>query len=98
MPTIIDAWYIVPKRPRIAGGETSATYIGDSSEPPPTASPARNRDVTRAVKFGDKAVAIDVPANSSAISSSPRRSVSLPATMHPSAQPNNRELNAQPSP
>lgn len=53
---MIDIWYIVPRRPRMAAGETSATYMGDSNETPPTASPAKKRAITKAVKVGAQAV------------------------------------------
>src|SRR3954465_7952925 len=99
---MIDIWYIVPRRPRMEAGATSATYMGDSSETPPTASPASNRAITNALKLGAKAVSTDVQANNTEINRSsflrPHRSDSLPAITHPNAQPNRRELNAQPSP
>ena len=89
-------------RPRMVGGETSDTYIGDSSETPPTASPPRNRARIKLKKPPDPAVAIEVAANSSATIISgflrPKRLVYFPAINAPSTQPKSSELNAQPSP
>ena len=51
MPETIDIWYIAPRRPRMEGGETSETYMGESSETAPTASPPRNRAATKVVKL-----------------------------------------------
>src|ERR1700761_5344692 len=53
-------------RPRMGAGETSATYIGESKETPPTASPPRNRATTNPAKLGASAVATEVTAKSSA--------------------------------
>ena len=87
-------------RPRIEGGETSDTYMGESSETPPTAMPPRNRAQMKSVKLGAAAVATEVSANSTATHTSmrlrPRRSVSRPAASAPSTQPNRSELNAHP--
>src|ERR1039458_5633765 len=89
-------------RPRMVGGDTSDTYIGDSSETPPTASPPRKRATIKLKKLPDKAVAIDVAANSSATSINgflrPKRLVYFPAINDPSTQPKSRELNAHPNP
>ena len=51
-------------RPRMEGGETSDTYMGESSETPPTAMPPRNRAQMKSVKLGASAVATEVSANS----------------------------------
>src|ERR1035441_2878899 len=86
----------------MVGGDTSDTYMGESSETPPTASPPRKRATIKLKKLPDPAVAIDVAANSSATSISgflrPKRLVYLPAINDPSTQPNSNELNAQPRP
>jgi hypothetical protein len=53
-------------RPRSEGGETSATYMGERMDAPPTASPPMKRASTNAVKFGAAPVAMEVAANSAA--------------------------------
>ena len=53
-------------RPRREGGETSATYIGDRMEAPPTASPPRKRARMKTVKLGAIPVATEVTAKSTA--------------------------------
>src|SRR5208337_1955549 len=89
-------------RPRMVGGETSETYIGDNNETPPTASPPRKRARIKLKKLPAPAVAIDVAANSKATSIigflRPKRLVYFPAINDPSTQPKSKELNAHPSP
>ena len=100
MPAVIDSWYVAPMRPRTAGGETSATYMGERMETPPTASPPINLPTRKTAKFGAVPVAMEVTTNKAATHSSircrPYKSVSLPAMIEPRAQPNNSELKAQP--
>ena len=64
MPTTMDNWYSVPMRPRSEGGETSATYIGERMDAPPTASPPMKRASTKVVKLGAIPVAMEVAENS----------------------------------
>src|ERR1035437_9158816 len=87
-------------RPRRLAGAISATYIGETIDAPPTASPPRNRARINQEKLGDSPVATVVSAKSPATASKtrrrPTRSVSRPAITEPRMQPNSRELNAQP--
>jgi len=87
-------------RPRSEGGETSATYIGDRMDAPPTASPPMKRASTKVAKLGAMPVAMEVAENSTATHNRmlrrPYRFVSRPATVEPITQPNSSELNAQP--
>ena len=53
-------------RPRSEGGETSATYMGERMDAPPTASPPMKRASMKAVKLGRSPVAMEVTANSAA--------------------------------
>src|SRR5882757_5427704 len=89
-------------RPRIDGGETSATYMGERREAPPTANPPRKRALTNKGKVGARAVAIEVAAKRIATQTKillrPYRSVNRPARKAPKTQPNRRELNANPKP
>ena len=72
-------------RPRSDGGETSATYMGERMDAPPTASPPMKRASTKAVKLGAAPVAMEVAENSAATHSRmlrrPYRLVSRPATV-----------------
>ena len=100
MPTTMDNWYSVPMRPRSEGGETSATYMGERMDAPPTASPPMKRASTKVVKLGATPVAMEVAENSTATHNRmlrrPYRLVSRPATVEPITQPNRSELKAQP--
>src|ERR1039458_6149460 len=88
-------------RPRSEGGETSATYMGDRMEAPPTASPPMKRARTKVVKSGAAPVEMEVAANSTATHNRmlrrPYRFVSRPATVEPITQPNRSELKAHPT-
>lgn len=87
-------------RPLSEGGETSATYIGERMDAPPTASPPANRAMTNNAKLGARPVASDVIANSTAtmrrIFFRPYELVSRPAMPDPNTHPNRSELKAQP--
>src|ERR1017187_4685165 len=100
IPVMIDNWYSVPMRPRIEGGETSATYIGERIDAPPTASPPAKRARMKSVKLGAMPVATDVTAKNSATHSRilrrPYESVNRPAAREPRTHPNSSELKAQP--
>src|SRR3954469_2391056 len=102
IPETIDIWYIAPRRPRMEGGDTSDTYMGESSDTAPTASPPRKRATTKDVKLPAAAVAAEVRAKRTATRMSnrrrPKRSVSRPAMSEPTTHPKRSELNAQPRP
>ncbi len=87
-------------RPRNEGGETSATYMGERMDAPPTASPPMKRASTKVVKLGATLVPIEMTKNSAAthnrIFCRPYRFVSRPATVAPITQPKRSELKAQP--
>src|SRR3954449_11441442 len=93
---------MAPRRPRMEGGDTSETYMGESRDTAPTASPPQKRAITNDVKLPAAAVPMEVRAKRTATRMSnrlrPYRSVSLPAMNDPRTQPKSSELNAQPSP
>ncbi len=91
---------LLPIRPRMEGGETSATYMGERIDAPPTASPPAKRARMKSVKLDAVAVATEVRAKNSATHSRilrrPYLSVKRPAANAPTTHPNSNELKAQP--
>src|SRR5947209_82176 len=87
-------------RPLRVGGETSATYMGERMDAPPTARPPANRASTKRVKVGAKPVASEVTAKRTATMRRmflrPKESVNRPAIPEPKTQPKSSELKAQP--
>src|ERR1035437_7040966 len=74
-------------RPRSEGGETSATYMGERMDAPPTASPPMKRANTKVLKLGAMPVAMEVAENSAATHNRmprrPYRFVSRAALLRP---------------
>src|ERR1035438_9928776 len=74
-------------RPRSEGGETSATYIGERMDAPPTASPPMKRASTKAVKLGATPVPMEVTENSGRPAADAALFLPLPAAGDPRVLP-----------
>src|SRR5450759_3054310 len=87
--------------PRFLAGETSATYMGDSTEAAPTAKPPNKRDAIKRVDDVAMAVTEHETAKKSAtmirMLLRPYLSVSTPEPKAPIMAPTNSELTPQPN-